>query len=46
MIKALMQFWNSGYICYTFRDIDMTPTIEEYAQILNFPYDPYRVYFR
>lgn len=24
----------------------MTPTIEEYAQILNFPNDPHKVYFR
>jgi len=24
----------------------MTPTLEEYAQILSFPYDPYKVYFR
>jgi len=24
----------------------MTPTIEEYAQILNFPNDPDKVYFR
>jgi hypothetical protein len=29
-----------------FRDIDMTPTIKEYAQILNFPNNPYKVYFR
>jgi hypothetical protein len=24
----------------------MTPTIKEYAQILNFSSDPYKVYFR
>jgi hypothetical protein len=30
-VKALMHFWNPGYICFTFGDIDMTPTIEEYA---------------
>jgi hypothetical protein len=24
----------------------MTPTLEEYAQILSFPNDPYKVYFR
>jgi hypothetical protein len=41
-----MHFWNLGYRCVTFRDIDMTPTIKKYAQILNFPNDPHKVYFR
>ncbi|KAL9346086.1 hypothetical protein Peur_060939 [Populus x canadensis] len=33
------------YKCFTFRDIDLTLTIEEYAQILNFPNVYYKVYF-
>jgi len=45
-VKALMHFWDPSYRCFTFGDIDMTPTLEEYAQILSFPNDPYKVYFR
>jgi hypothetical protein len=45
-VKALMHFWDPSYRCFTFGDIDMTPTLEEYAQILSFPYDPYKAYFR
>ncbi|KAL9405528.1 hypothetical protein Peur_002500 [Populus x canadensis] len=46
VVKALMHFWDSSYKCFTFGDVDMTPTLEEYAQILSFPNDPYKVYFR
>lgn len=35
-----------SYKYFTFGDVDMTPIIEEYAQILNFPNDPHKVYFR
>ena len=45
-VKALMHFWDSSYRCFTFGDVDMTPTLEEYAQILSFLNDPYKVYFR
>jgi len=45
-VKALMHFWDPSYRCFTFGDVDMTPTLEEYAQILSFPNDPYKVYFR
>jgi hypothetical protein len=30
-VKALMHFWDPSYRCFTFGDIDMTPTLEEYA---------------
>ena len=45
-IKALTHFWDPNYRCFTFGNIDMTPTIEEYAQILSFPHNPLKVYFR
>ena len=41
-----MHFWDPSYRCFTFGDIDMTPTLKEYAQILIFPNDLYKVYFR
>jgi hypothetical protein len=45
-VKALLHFWDPNYKCFTFRDVDVTPTIKEYAQILNFPNDPHKVYFK
>ena len=42
----MLHFWNPNYRCFTFEDIDITHTIEEYAQILNFPNNPPKVYFR
>lgn len=44
-VKALMHFWDLNYWCFTSGDIDMTPTTEEYAQILSFPHNPHKVYF-
>jgi hypothetical protein len=46
VVKAMLHFWNPYYRCFTFGDIDITRTIEEYAQILNFPNNPHKVYFR
>lgn len=31
VVKALMHFWNLGYRCFTFMDIDMTLIIKEYV---------------
>ena len=31
LVKALIHFWDPSYRCFTFKDVDMTPTIEEYA---------------
>ena len=41
-----MHLWDPSYRCFTFGDIDITLTLEEYAQILSFLNDPYKVYFR
>jgi hypothetical protein len=46
IVKALMHFWDPGFKCFTFRDVNMTPTIEEYALILNFINERHKVYFR
>ena len=45
-VKALVHFWDPNYRCFTFGDIDMTPTLEEYAEILSFPHNSNKVYFR
>ncbi|KAL1148667.1 hypothetical protein V6Z11_A10G140900 [Gossypium hirsutum] len=34
---ALAQFWNPAYSCFTFRGVDLVPTVEEYVALLNCP---------
>ena len=34
MIRAILQFWDCEFRCFTFGDMDFTPTIEEYSHIL------------
>ncbi|KAG8495942.1 hypothetical protein CXB51_009282 [Gossypium anomalum] len=34
---AMVQFWNSAYKCFTFGQIDLMPTIEEYTALLRCP---------
>jgi hypothetical protein len=45
-IKALLNFWDPSYRCFTFGNIDMTPTLEEYERILDFPNNSHRIYLR
>ncbi|XP_017632502.1 uncharacterized protein LOC108474992 [Gossypium arboreum] len=35
--RAMAQFWNSAYSCFTFENMDLTPTIEEYTTLLRCP---------
>ncbi|XP_038993203.1 uncharacterized protein LOC120116884 [Hibiscus syriacus] len=35
LLRALIQFWNPGYNCFTFNQEDMVPTIEEYIALLH-----------
>ncbi|MFQ6656875.1 hypothetical protein Gotur_026793 [Gossypium turneri] len=34
LFRALAQFWNSAYSCFTFGKVDLVPTIEEYMALL------------
>ncbi|KAG8498763.1 hypothetical protein CXB51_005224 [Gossypium anomalum] len=34
LIQAMVRFWDPAYQCFTFNQVDMTPTIEEYAALL------------
>jgi hypothetical protein len=45
-IKALLYFWDPNFKCFTFENIDMTPTFEEYSRILDFSKDSCKVYSR
>ncbi|XP_057953336.1 uncharacterized protein LOC131147782 [Malania oleifera] len=46
MVKALVDFWNPPYTCFTIDGIDMVPTIEEYTSLLHLmtQRSPYRTY--
>ncbi|MFQ6653038.1 hypothetical protein Gotur_024640 [Gossypium turneri] len=34
LFRALTQFWNPAYSCFTFGKVDLVPTIEEYVALL------------
>ncbi|MBA0672782.1 hypothetical protein Goklo_029725 [Gossypium klotzschianum] len=34
LFRALVQFWNLAYSCFTFGKVDLVPTIEEYMALL------------
>ncbi|KAL1081008.1 hypothetical protein V6Z11_D09G034600 [Gossypium hirsutum] len=34
LFRALAQFWNRAYSCFTFGNVDLVPTIEEYVTLL------------
>ncbi|KAE8701519.1 putative Suppressor of protein silencing 3 [Hibiscus syriacus] len=35
LLRALIQFWNPGYNCFTLNKEDLVPTIEEYTTLLH-----------
>jgi hypothetical protein len=41
-IRALLDFQDPDYRCFTFRNIDMTPILEEYMRILDFLNNNYK----
>ncbi|KAL1185539.1 hypothetical protein V6Z11_A01G120900 [Gossypium hirsutum] len=42
-----IQFWNSAYSCFTFGEVDLVPTVEEYTALLRCPrFQNDRIYSR
>ncbi|KAL4383767.1 hypothetical protein GQ457_15G016490 [Hibiscus cannabinus] len=37
LFRALAQFWNPAYNCFTFGSVDLMPTIEEYLSLIKCP---------
>ncbi|KAA3484401.1 hypothetical protein EPI10_006485 [Gossypium australe] len=37
LLRAITQFWNPAYICFTFGKVDLVPTIEEYTALFRCP---------
>ncbi|XP_040940235.1 uncharacterized protein [Gossypium hirsutum] len=37
LFRVMVQFWNSAYKCFTFGEVDLVPTVEEYTTLLRCP---------
>ncbi|MBA0754922.1 hypothetical protein Gogos_020441, partial [Gossypium gossypioides] len=37
LFRALAQYWNPVYNCFTFGKVDLVPTVEEYTTLLRCP---------
>ncbi|GMJ01040.1 hypothetical protein HRI_003773200 [Hibiscus trionum] len=37
LFRALAQFWNPAYSCFTLGDVDLVPTLEEYTTLIRCP---------
>ncbi|KAG8482457.1 hypothetical protein CXB51_024387 [Gossypium anomalum] len=37
LFRALAQFWSPAYSCFTFGEVDLVPTVEEYTALLRCP---------
>ncbi|KAG8477142.1 hypothetical protein CXB51_030917 [Gossypium anomalum] len=37
LFRAMAQFWNPAYSCFTFGKVDLVPTVEEYTALLHCP---------
>ncbi|MFQ6643944.1 hypothetical protein Gotur_017809, partial [Gossypium turneri] len=35
LFRALAQYWNPAYSCFTFGKVDLVPTVEEYTTLLH-----------
>ncbi|KAG8482615.1 hypothetical protein CXB51_024363 [Gossypium anomalum] len=47
LFRALAQFWNPPYSCFTFGEVDLVPTVEEYTTLLCCPkFQVDRIYSR
>ncbi|KAG8492480.1 hypothetical protein CXB51_009543 [Gossypium anomalum] len=47
LFRALAQFWNPAYSCFTFGEVDLVPIVEEYTALLRCPrFQVDRIYSR
>ncbi|MBA0562486.1 hypothetical protein Golob_007527 [Gossypium lobatum] len=38
LLKAMVHFWDPIYRCFTFNEVDMVPTIEQYSALLHYDF--------
>jgi hypothetical protein len=43
VVKALLNLWDPNYRFFTFGNINMTPTLEEYERILDFSNNSHKI---
>ncbi|MBA0756095.1 hypothetical protein Gogos_019875 [Gossypium gossypioides] len=47
LLKAMVRIWDPTYRFFTFNEVDMVPTIEEYSTLLHYDFkDPLRTYWK
>ncbi|MBA0847124.1 hypothetical protein Goshw_013008 [Gossypium schwendimanii] len=47
LLKVMVHFWDLIYKCFTFNEVDMVPTIEEYSTLSHYDFrDPFRIYWK
>ncbi|TYH60878.1 hypothetical protein ES332_D07G010000v1 [Gossypium tomentosum] len=47
LLKVMVHFWDLIYKCFTFNEVDMVPTIEEYSTLPHYDFrDPLRIYWK
>jgi hypothetical protein len=44
-VRAIVHFWDPDYRCFSFGNIDLCPTMEEYGMLIEFPNNLYMIYF-
>ena len=44
VVRAIVHFWDPDYRCFSFGNIDLYPTVEEYGMLIEFPNNLYRIY--
>ncbi|MBA0613131.1 hypothetical protein Godav_013636, partial [Gossypium davidsonii] len=46
LLKAMVRFRDPTYRCFTFNEVDMVLTIEEYSTLLHYDFrDKFRIYW-
>ncbi|MBA0854709.1 hypothetical protein Goshw_004009 [Gossypium schwendimanii] len=47
LLKAMVRFWDPTYRCFTFNEVDMVLTIEEYSTLFHYDFrDKLRIYWK
>jgi hypothetical protein len=36
VVRALVKYWDPDYLCFSFKDVDLGPTMEEYKMLMEF----------
>jgi hypothetical protein len=45
VVRALVKYWDPIYKCFSFKDVNLCPTMEEYRMLMEFSNHMHKVYF-